>query len=276
MNINGALNLDSISSQDSIIHNLDGRIKLLATLIIIVYVVFSNQLLAPLILWIFLVIIIFLAKLPIKDTFIRITLLLPFGGFIIAFQPFIHPGHIIWQSTILGIHITDLGLNWAVLLASRLVVCLTAIVLLSSTSPIQEIVLSLRKLGMPKDLAMILSIMIRFLFIFVDELRLIREAQKSRNFNIQNKLTPYKWRVKQVGYTIAMMFLNAYEKGETVYSSMISRGFSDSSDLYTIKKSIDKTDYTYISIIIGLIIISQILVMFYPKYLGYLGVILYK
>jgi cobalt/nickel transport system permease protein len=276
MNINEIIDLESLSSKHSIIHDLEGRIKIIAALTIIIYTVFSNQLLVPFVIEIFLLIIMYLAKLPFKECFIRIGLLLPFGGFIILFQPFIHPGTIIWQSPVPWIHITDLGLNWAIMLASRLVVCLTAIVVLSSTSSMQEIVQSFRRLGMPKDLAMILSITVRFLFIFIDELRAIREAQKSRNFDIHSKLTPYKWRVKQVGYTIAMMFLKAYEKGETTYSSMISRGFSDDSDFYNVRKNIDKKDYVYIAIIISLIIILQVLVTFYPEYLGYFGVVLYK
>ena len=43
---------------------------------------------------------------------------------------------------------------------------------------------------------------------------------------------PYRWIVRQVGYTIAMMFLKSYEQGERVHKSMISRGFSDTSDVY--------------------------------------------
>ena len=101
------------------------------------------------------------------------------------FQPFIHPGNVIWTYSFL--QITDAGLNWTILLLARLIVSLTAIVLLSSISPMQEVVQSFRKLGMPRDLAMILSIMVRFLFIFYDELRIVREAQKSRNFDIHNK-----------------------------------------------------------------------------------------
>lgn len=84
--------------------------------------------------------------------FKRIALLLPFGGAIIIFQPFIHPGNVLWAYS--WIQITDTGLNWAILLFGRVITSLTAIVLLSSTSPMQEIVASFRKLKMPKELAM--------------------------------------------------------------------------------------------------------------------------
>ena len=267
--ITKALNLDELASKDSPIHNLDGRIKLISTLLVIVISAFSNNLFIPLVLEIFLLIVIFLAKLSYIDSFKRIAMLLPFGGVIIVFQPFIHPGNVLWSYS--WITVTDVGLNWAILLLTRIIVSLTAIVILSSTSPMQQIVASLRRLKMPKDLAMILSIMVRFLFVFIDELAAIRKSQKSRNFHIHSKLTPYKWRVRQVGYTIAMMFVKSYEQGERVYKSMISRGFSDQSDLYNEKKKLQKSDYIYIGILIIIIISIEIIVFKYSNHLGYFG-----
>ena len=124
---------------------------------------------------------------------------------------------------------------------------------------------------MPRDLAMILSIMVRFLFLFVDELAAIRKSQKSRNFNIHAKNIDYKWRVKQVGYTIGMMFLKAYEQGERVHKSMISRGFSDTSEMFNEKKKAEKTDYFYLIVIMILTIIIEIILFKYSGKLGYFG-----
>lgn len=268
-NITNALNLDELASKDSPIHNLDGRIKLISAILIIVIAAFSNNLIIPIVLEIFLLIVIAIAKLSYINSFKRVAMLLPFGGVIIVFQPFIHPGNVLWSYS--WITVTDVGLNWAILLLVRIIVSLTSIVILSSTSPMQQIVASFRRLNMPKDLAMILSIMVRFLFVFIDELAAIRRSQKSRNFHIHSKLTPYKWRVKQVGYTVAMMFVKSYEQGERVYKSMISRGFSDESDLYNEKEKLQKSDYLYIGIIIILIISLEIIVFKYSNQLGYFG-----
>ena len=275
MDISQSLDLDALSGMDSPVHNLEGRIKLVSVLIIIVYCVYSTQLLVPLVLEIFLLILIYIAGLSYNDSFKRIVMLLPFAGFIIIFQPFIHGGTIIWQSPIPWIHISDEGLNWAILLTARLIVSLTAIVLLSSTSPMNEIVQSLRKLGMPRDFAMILSIMVRFLFIFVDELEAIRVSQRSRNFDIYSKITPYKWRVKQVGYTIAMMFLKAYEKGERTYYTMLARGLSDNSDMFHVRTIIGKSEMIYIGTLILIIIILQLVLIFIPGHFGFLTTVLY-
>lgn len=267
--ITQTLKLDDIASGDSIIHNLNGPVKLISAIIIIVFTVFSQQIIVPIIMEIFLLLILYLSKVSIKDAFKRISLLLPFGGAIIIFQPFIYPGNVLWAYS--WIQITDTGLNWAILLFGRVITSLTAIVLLSSTSPMQEIVASFRKLKMPKELAMILSITVRFLFVFIDELTTIRNAQKSRNFNIHSKLVPYRWIVKQVGYTIAMMFLKSYEQGERVHKSIVSRGFSDTSQLFNEKTQLEKSDYIYLISIITLMIVIEVILYKYTNQLGYLG-----
>ena len=267
--ITQTLKLDDIASGGSIIHNLNGPVKLISAIIIIVFTVFSQQIIVPIIMEIFLLLILYLSKVSIKDAFKRIVLLLPFGGAIIIFQPFIHPGNVLWAYS--WIQITDAGLYWAILLFGRLITSLTAIVLLSSTSPMQEIVASFRKLKMPKELAMILSITVRFLFVFIDELTTIRNAQKSRNFNIHSKLVPYRWIVRQVGYTIAMMFLKSYEQGERVHKSMISRGFSDTSQLFNEKTQLEKSDYIYLISIITIMIVIEVILYKHTNQLGYLG-----
>ena len=96
VDITQTLKLDDIASGDSVIHNLDGRVKLISTVIIIIFTVFSEKIIVPIIMEIFLLSILYLSKVPLKDAFKRIALLLPFGGIIIIFQPFIHPGNVLW------------------------------------------------------------------------------------------------------------------------------------------------------------------------------------
>ena len=240
VDITQIMRFDDLASRDSPIHNLEGRIKLISTIFIIVVCVISQELFIPLILEIFLLIVLKIAKLSYWDSFKRLMMLLPFGGAIIIFQPFIQPGNIIWSYS--WLHITDGGLNWAILLLVRLIVSLTAIIIYSSTTPLQEMASSFRKLKMPRDLAMILSIMVRFLFLFI-----------------------------QVGYTIGMMFLKAYEQGERVHKSMVSRGFSDASEMFDEKKSPERSDYLYLFTIILIVIVLEIIIFKFSGQLGYFG-----
>ena len=268
--------LEKETDKESPLHLIDGRVKLILLLFIIVYAVFSTQILVMVILEIYLLLLMYISKVSFKTSLTRILLLLPFGGFVILFQPFIHPGNIIWTGAF-GVQITDSGLLWSALLMSRLIVALTSIVLLSSISPMQEVVQSFRKLGMPREFALIFSLMIRFLFMFFDELNRIMHAQKSRCFDAFNKKISYKWRMKQLGYTVAMMFLSSYERGETIYMSMASRGYSDQSNLYHDKKrNVGTSEYIFIIGTLLLIASVQILAMSFFYHLGIVGIYIVK
>ncbi|MCE5213686.1 MAG: cobalt ECF transporter T component CbiQ [Methanobacterium sp.] len=273
MNRTGSvIDLERETSKESSLHSMDGRIKLIILIFIIVYAVFSTQIMVMIFLEIYLLMLIWISNVSFKTTVTRVLLLLPFGGLIILFQPFIHPGTVIWSGAF-GLQITYEGLMWAALLVSRLIVSLTSIVLLSSISPMQEVVQSFRKLGMPREIAMIFSLMIRFLFMFYDELHRISQAQKARCFDAFNKELPYKWRMRQLGYTVGMMFLRAYEHGETIYLSMASRGFSDESNLYHDKKrKIGSREYTFIIVTIALVACLQIGAMLLFEHYGFLGI----
>ena len=258
MSIGSVMDLERETMKESFLHLLDGRIKLIISLFIIVYAVYTSELLVLAVMEIYLLLLIYLSQISFKTALKRIMLLLPFGGFIVIFQPFIQPGAVIYTLP-LGLHVTYQGLIFGMLLLFRLVVTLTAIVLLSSISPMQEVVQSFRKLGMPKEFAMIFSLMIRFLFLFYEELQKIRHAQSTRNFDIFSKKTAYMWRMKQIGYTIMMMFLRSYEQGEKVYASMLSRGYSDDSDMYTTKDKIGQKEYKFIIITLAVVITIEIM-----------------
>lgn len=263
--------LERETDKNSPLHLIDGRVKLVLLIFIIVFAVSSTQIIVMVFLEIYLLLLIFLSNVSFKTSLTRILLLLPFGGAIIVFQPFIHPGNVIWTGAF-GLQVTDAGLLWAALLMSRLIVALTSIVLLSSISPMQEVVQSFRKLGMPREFAMILSLMIRFLFMFYDELHRIMHAQRARCFDAFNKKLSYKWRMKQLGYTVAMMFLRAYEQGETIYMSMASRGYSDESRLYRGRdEKIGAREYVFISATLLLIVCLQIFAMVYFYNWGVMG-----
>ena len=264
--------IEKETMKESVLHSLDGRIKLISLILIIVYAVFSTQIIVLISLEAYVLLLIYISNISFKQAFMRILVLLPFTIFIIAFQPFIHPGTVIYTIPF-GITVTYEGLMFAALLFSRVIVTLSCIVVLSSISPMQEVVQSFRKLGMPRDFAMIFSLMIRFISLFYDELNKIMKAQKSRNFDIFNKNTAYLWRLKQLAYTTMMMFLRSYDHGESVYLSMLSRGYSDQSKLYQDRnKRIGKNEYVFIITTVFLIVILQVLaLLFFPK-LGFVGI----
>jgi len=250
--------IEQESWKDSIIHSLDARIKLILTLLIIVYAVYTTDFFVLLLLEIYLIILLLFSKVSISYFIKRVLIILPFGGFIAIFQPFIKEGLILYTLPF-GLTISYEGILFGILLLSRLVVCLSAIVLLSSVTPLDSIVSSMRKLGFPKEMSMILSMTVRYLFVFFDELENIMTSQKSRCFNIWNKKTSYSWRLKQIAYTIMMLFLKSFEKGETVYYSMLARGYTGEATSYKEESSMMKIDYGIIVLTLIVIFSAEII-----------------
>ena len=81
------IRFDDLASKESPIHNLEGRIKLISTILITVVCVVSQELFIPIVLELFLLILFKIADLSYIDSFKRLLMLLPFGGAIIIFQP---------------------------------------------------------------------------------------------------------------------------------------------------------------------------------------------
>jgi cobalt/nickel transport system permease protein len=250
--------IEQESWKNSVIHNLDGRIKLILTFILIVYSVYTTDILVLFLIELYIIILVLISKISIIYYIKRILMILPFGGFIAIFQPFIKTGVILYTLPF-GLTISYEGIIFGALLFSRLIICLSTIVLLSSVTPLESIVNSMRRLGFPKEMSMIMSMTIRYLFVFFEELENIRNAQKSRCFNIWNKKTKYLWRLKQIGYTIMMLFLKSFEKGESVYFSMLSRGYTGKTIEYNKESKVLIFDYLIISITISIIVAIEII-----------------
>jgi len=225
--------------KDSVVHRLEGRIKIIMALGIILYAVTAPDVIPLLLLESYLFLLLLLSKLSLRYVMTRILLILPFGGIIALFQPFIRTG-IVLYSLPFGLTITYEGILFGLLLFFKLIVCVTAIILLSSTTPMQELVGSARRLGLPREFALLLGLMTRYLFVFYDAFQRIRTAQKTRCFSIRGK--PYKWILEQIGYTIGTLFIRAYEQGEKVYVSMLSRGYNPDSQIYVSEKRIGAQD----------------------------------
>jgi cobalt/nickel transport system permease protein len=81
------------------------------------------------------------------------------------------------------------------------------------------------RIGIPKEFTLLLSMMVRYLFLFWAVLKRIRIAQQTRLFDIWNKDVPRKWVIEQVGNSISSIFIRSYEQGERTYISMLCRGY---------------------------------------------------
>ncbi|HJH32497.1 MAG TPA: cobalt ECF transporter T component CbiQ [Methanosarcinaceae archaeon] len=251
------------SYKDSTIHRLDGRIKILVVFTVILYAValprihelnFTRLAFIEL----YLIAILMLAKLNPMYVLLRFIAALPFGAGIAVLQPFIRQPFIesftqYPVSLPFGLTMTYEGMEFGAMLLAKFIVCITSIILLSSTTQMKDMVESARRLGLPEEFTLLLTMMIRYLFIFWAMLKRINTAQKARLFSIWNKNVSRRWILEQIAHSISSLFLRSYEQGERTYISMLCRGYSNTQQLYRSKKKLGRMDIIFFVVTIGLI-----------------------
>lgn len=252
--------------KNSPIHRLDGRAKILVVIAIIVFAVslprmdetnFSKLIILEL----YLITLMAIARLNPVYTIMRFLSILPFGLAIVLIQPFVRQPFInsftVYPLDLpLGITVTYEGISFGLILLAKYIVCITAIVLMSSTMKMNDMVTSARRLGMPAEFTLILSMMVRYLFVFWIILKRIRVAQKTRLFYLWNKDVPHKWILEQVAYTISSLFIRSYEQGERTYISMLCRGYSSADKIYVHKNKLKISDILFSMITIGIMVVA--------------------
>jgi len=223
------------SYKNSPIHRLDPRVKLLFALAIIIYVVslpriHDKNMVRLLAIEVYLLVLVLVAGLDLRYFFLRILAILPFGLGIALIQPFLRPSFVenytLYPLDLpLGLSITYEGLAFGSSLIAKFLVCITSIVLLSSTTRLRDMVAAADRIGIPREFTLLLSMMVRYLFLFWAVLKRIRVAQQTRLFDIWNKDVPRKWAIEQVGNSMSSIFIRSYEQGERTYISMLCRGY---------------------------------------------------
>lgn len=245
------------------LHRLDGRIKIIFLIGMIVFIV-SLPKLSVLSLWklagieIYLIVLIGIARLNLFSVVLRYVLLTPFGLGIAALQPFFRQGFVeeftVHELPLLGISWTEEGVLFGAVLFAKFTAAVTTVILFSSTTPMTEMVESARRLRLPKEFALLLTMMIRYLFVFWGVFKRLRTAQASRCFNIWNKEVPRKWIVEQIAHSISALFIRSYEQGERTFQSMLSRGYDYTADIYIHKKKILLPEIVFMALTILIVV----------------------
>ena len=254
--------IEKSSYRDSIVHQLDARVKIIGLFAIIIAMVaipYSRTVLTTGILFFaFLAALWALAGLPWLVYAKRLMMVLPFGFFLIFFQIFFTNRYYAVFHEIatlpFGIHIYAESVEFAFILLVKFIVCVSAIILLSSTTKLHDMLEGAGRMGLPPEFALIFGMMIRYLFVFGYIYRKINESLATRCFDPFDPALPYRYRMKQIGYTVGTIFIRSYEQGERVYTSMLCRGYGRHSFLYIKKKPLSRGDVAFLSVSIIFVI----------------------
>ena len=241
---------------DSYIHRLDARVKIIlafAAIIAIVAVPYSTMVYTVGAIFFCFFAVLWIASRVSPVVYLkRLVAIVPIWGIIILFQIFFknryYTDYHVLLSLPLGINIYAESVEFACILAVKFLICISFIILLSSTTKLQDMLQGASRLGLPAELALALGMMIRYLFVFGYMFRKINETLKTKCFDAFDRHLPYRYRLRQLGYTIGTMFIRSYEQGERVYTSMLCRGYGRDSHLFVAKKPLRAGEWAFLSL----------------------------
>lgn len=212
----------------SFIHKLDPRTKILSTLIYIIAIFFAESTLSYGILAGFALLVILASRLPILMVLKSVKPIIIIVLFTLVIHMFTHPGeHVLWSWKFLVI--TQEGLETGVKMSSRLLLLMIfSSILTYTTSPIvltdgiERLLRPFKCIGVPAhELAMMMTIALRFIPTLLEETDRIMKAQTSRgaDFTSGNVFE----NIKNMLPILVPLFISAFRRADELAVAMEAR-----------------------------------------------------
>lgn len=219
---------------NSIIHRLDPRFKIIMTLLFIVMLFAGDSAWCLVIGGIFTFMCIFLSKIPFKMFVKSVKPLVPFLLITALLNLFfVSSGEVYFHWKF--IKVTSDGINISVFMIVRIILLIAGSSLLTyTTSPItltdaiERLLSPLKKLKFPvHELAMMMSIALRFIPTLIEETDKIISAQKARGAEIDSG--SFMTRVKNLVSIIIPLFISAFRRADELATAMECRCYNGGS-----------------------------------------------
>lgn len=209
--------LDLLSAQDTAVHRLDPRAKVLTTLVFVVTVVsFDKYRVSALLPFAFFPIaLIAVGNLPVAYLLRRLLFILPFALFVGIFNP------IFDRETMIHVGPAAISGGWVSFLSILLRFALTVLAALTliATTGFIGVCTALERLGLPRVFAVQLLFLYRYLFVLGDEGGRMARARASRSLGDRGM------GVKVFGSLAGHLLLRTIDRAQRIYMAMLSRGF---------------------------------------------------
>lgn len=230
MGLLGNIALGKYVAGTSILHRLDPRTKLLAVLVWMTAALASRGIPAVAAFCIFVIGTTYLSHLPPKLLLKNLRSFL----WLLMITALLHagmtPGHLLWHIPWLELNITEEGLQAAAIFCLRLGAVVTAASLLTlTTSPmeltdgLERLMRPFRRLGVPAhELAMMISIALRFIPVLAEEADRLQKAQIARGAEFTGHPIA---RARKLVPLLVPLFLAAFARADRLAIAMEARGY---------------------------------------------------
>ena len=219
----------------SVLHRLDPRTKFLGTLGFLISVFLFHTFLGYAVATVFLVAMIAISKVPVKFMFKGLKAIVMILLITVVFNIILTPGEVLWRFGI--IKVTKEGLVLAGRMAIRLVyLVIGSSIMTLTTTPnqltdgLERLLRPLNKIRVPvHEIAMMMSIALRFIPILLEETDKIMKAQIARGADFENGNLIQK--AKNMVPLLVPLFISAFRRANDLAMAMEARCYGSNSKM---------------------------------------------
>ncbi|WP_028257581.1 energy-coupling factor transporter transmembrane component T family protein [Veillonella montpellierensis] len=248
----------------SFLHKMDPRAKIVGTTLFIVAIFLANTAIAYGLVAAFTLLCMGISRLPIRLLWTSIKPLWIIIVFTMGIHVFTTPGTVVWEYS--WIHITYEGLSMGFQMGARLVfLILFSSLLTYTTSPIrltdgiEHLLTPFKRIGVPAhELAMMMTIALRFIPTLLDETDRIMKAQSARGADfVTGSIVK---RAKNMVPLLVPLFISAFRRADELATAMEARCYRGGVNRTRMKElSITSYDYIGVGVVVVITIILAVL-----------------
>jgi len=251
-------NLGQYVARESPVHNRDPRVKIIAVIALSIIILQVNAI-GLLIATGMVIAVTQLARIPLGTLLRTLRPVLPFFFGLFFLYILFTPGRPLPWFPIGPIQISFEGLYLGFLQVGKFLLLVLAASILTMTTPSSEIAIGLERLLRPlkiigvssHDVAMMVSLALRFVPTLAAEMNSISEAQLARgaNFNPNSM----KGKIRAITYLAAPLSINIFRRSDELVDAMEARGYQSGHRTYLRELILTPADYGIIGAIILLL-----------------------
>ena len=222
------ISLGKYVSVDSAVHRLDPRTKFLCLMFLMTAIVSIPGFAALALFALFLIASVALSNIPLAFVLRNLRPFAWLFSFTLLFHAFMTPGTVIWKLPAMGLSLTYDGLYAGTFFCARLSILVTIASLLTlTTTPmeltggLEQILGPLRRFRFPAhELAMMVTIALRFIPVLVEEAERLHKAQTARSADFGGN--PIR-RARKLVPLLVPLFISAFSRADRLALAMESR-----------------------------------------------------
>lgn len=245
---------DVYARQNNWLTRIDVRVKLFYIVSMLLINVWARNVFLPVFFFFVSFALLLSVRIPLSTILRRMLLPLSFAVLIFIIKG-LHEGERTWMTFSLAgykLALKEEGLQSGLLVCGKVLGGISLVIILSFTTTIGGLCIGLKWFRMPNTLVELLAFMYRYIFLLVEEVSTMWNAQKSR-------LGHATWRkmIQSFGPLGGMLIIRTFERAERTYEAMQARGYEGGSVLTIHLSSWERKEYLYV---LGIVLALPLLI----------------